>query len=86
MIDQKYGKNSLFCRNGYSYANFTILFFMNLKLNIFFIAVLLLFYYFLIKYLNSSKSRLSNQKSGMVLEVALFPNSNIRSPHFKSLS
>ena len=27
MIDPKYGKNSLFCRNGYSYANFTVLFF-----------------------------------------------------------
>ena len=41
----------------------------------FFIAVILLFYD--IKYLNSIKSRLFNQNSGMVLQLTLFSNLNI---------
>jgi len=43
--------------------------------NDFFIAVLLHFYD--LKYLNLTKSRLSNQKSGMVPEVTLIQNSKI---------
>ena len=79
-----FNKTSLFCCNGYSHAIFTILFYesqvellrksfvkeKNEKCaNDFFIAVLLHFYD--LKYLNLTKSRLSNQKSGMVLEVTL---------------
>ena len=44
--------------------------------NIFFNAVLLLFYD--LKYLNSTKSRLSNQNSCMGPEVTLFPISKIK--------
>ena len=78
----KFGKTSLFCCNVYSHAIFTILFYEFLgkitkkiiykrifflkSANDFFIAVLLHFYD--LKYLNLTKSRLSNQKSGMVFE------------------
>ena len=71
----KFGKTSLFCCNGYSHVIFTILFYesqveylrksftkeINFKksANDFFIAVLLHFYD--LKYLNLTKSLLSNQ-------------------------
>ena len=76
-----FGKTSLFCCNGYSHIQFLQFFFMDLRksftkekngkkgANDFFIAVLLHFY--ALKNLNLTKSRLSNQKSGMVLEVTL---------------
>ena len=48
---------------------------MKKSANDFFIAVLLHFYD--LKYLNLTKSRLSNQKSEMVLEVTLIYNSKI---------
>ena len=65
--DLKYGKNSLFCCNGYCHAIFTILFYESQveelrkaikkrkrkSTNDFFIAVLLLFYD--LKYINSTK-------------------------------
>ena len=89
--DLKLGKSSLFCCNGYRHAIFTILFLWILSriskkslykrkkwkksVNDFFIAVLLHFYG--LNYLNSTKSRLSNQKSGMVPEVTLIPNVSI---------
>ena len=46
-----------------------------MKNNDYFIAVLLHFYD--LKYLNLTKSRLSNQKSGMVSKVTLIQNSKI---------
>ena len=86
--DLKLGKSSLFCCNGYSHAIFTVLFLWILsriskksfykrkklkkRVNDFFIDVLLHFYD--LNYLNSTKSRLSNQNSGMVPEVTLIPN------------
>ena len=79
----KFGKTSLFCCNGYSHAIFTILFLgissritkkkiykrkkLKKSANDFFIAVLLHFYD--LKYLNLTKSRLSNQKMGMGIKV-----------------
>ena len=45
------------------------------SVNDFFIAVLLHFYD--LNYLNSTKSRLSNQKSGIVPKVTLIPNVSI---------
>jgi hypothetical protein len=79
--DLKFGKSSLFCYNGYRHAIFTIIFYdsqveylikaltkeKNGKkiVNDFFIAVLLHFYD--LNYLNLTKSRLSYQKSGLVL-------------------
>jgi hypothetical protein len=81
-IDLKFGTNSLFCCNGYSHAIFTIIFHESQveylrkaftkelkKKNS---AYLLLFYD--LNYLILTKSWLSNQKSGMVLELTLFPN------------
>ena len=71
----KYGKNSLFCCNGYSHAIFTIIFYEyqveeprkaftkekkeHKSANDPFIAVLLLFYD--LKYINSIKNRFSNK-------------------------
>ena len=51
------------------------IFFFFKSANDFFIAVLLHFYD--LKHLNLTKSRLSNQKSGIVLEVTLIQNSKI---------
>ena len=85
----KFSKTSLFCCNGYSHAIFTILFHESQveqlrksitkekngkkSTNDFFIAVLLHFYD--LKYQNLTKNRLSNQNSGIVLDVTLILNS-----------
>ena len=75
--DQTYGKILLFCCKGSSHAIFTFFYVSQVKYlrkaftkkkykksaNDFFIFVLILFYD--LKYLNSTKSRLSNQKSGI---------------------
>ena len=82
--DLKFGKSTLFCCNGYTHAIFKIIFYESQEeylrkaftkekkrkkiVNDFFIAVSLLFY--VLNYL-LTKSRLSNQKSGMVPEVTL---------------
>ena len=50
---------------------------MKKSANDFFIAVLLQFYD--LKYQNLTKKRLSNQKSGMVLEITLILNSKMNS-------
>ena len=69
----KFSKTSLFCCNGYSRTTKKINYKRKkLKKSAydFFIAVLLHFYD--LKYQNFAKKRLSNQKSGMVLEVTKF--------------
>ena len=86
----KYGKSSLFCCNGYRHALLKIIFLWissrylrnhlqkkKEKKNIddFFIAVLLHFYD--LNYLYSTKSWLSNKKSGMVPKVTLIQNSKM---------
>ena len=89
--DLKYGKSSLFCCNSYRHALFKILFLWissrylrkaltkekreEKSFNDPFIALLLHLYD--LNYLNSTKSRLSNQKSGMVLQVTLIQNSKM---------
>ena len=86
----RFSKTSLFCCNGYSHSIFTYFFYesqvqrlrkSNTKefffkfANDFFIAVLLRFYD--LKHQNLTKNRLSNQKSGMVLEVTFILNSKM---------
>ena len=80
--DLKFGKGSLFCCNGYRHAIFKIIFYESQEeylrkeftkekerknANDFFYCYLIHFYD--LNYLNSTKSRLSNQKSGMVPEI-----------------
>jgi hypothetical protein len=88
--DLKFGKTLLFYGNGYSHAIFKFFLWISSKItkksiykrkkkkksvNDFFIDVLLHFYD--LKYLNSTKSRLSNQKSGMGHKVTLSLNSKM---------